>query len=85
MLTYTTVENLHWVNPEHTTFDCEVFFEQLNEKVPFACCNSDPLSHAQEIWNKAMNGEFGPIAEYVEPVLPEATEPQPIVNGAQTL
>ena len=65
-MNFYSVKNLVWVNPEHTTFDCSVDFEGIGE-VSFACHNSDPVEHAIQIWNRAMAGEFGSIAEYVEP------------------
>ena len=83
MLNFTTVENLRWVNAEHTRFDCDVFFVQLNEVVPFACDMNDKYSHSQEIWTKGLSGEFGPIAEYVDPHIP--TQPQPNTQGSQTI
>lgn len=86
-MNYSAVENLIWRNPEHTVFDCDVTFDHLG-KVPFACskeeAESNLFEHSTSIWNRAISGEFGEIAEYVEYV-PEATEPQPEVSGAQTL
>jgi len=66
---YTTVENLAWCNPEHTMFVCDVFFLHINEKVPFGCSQAEVgvYDHVTTIWNRAMAGEFGSIAEYVEP------------------
>lgn len=84
---YTTVENIVWCNPEHTMFNCDVTFTALG-KVPFGCVKEEAEAniypHTTSIWNRAIAGEFGEIAEYVEYV-PEATEPQPEVSGAQTL
>lgn len=83
---FTNVRDLKWLNQEHTAFDCIVDFETLGE-VPFGCFQTDPYPHTQDIWARGLAGEFGVIAEYVEPVQPviEATEPQPVVDGAQTL
>jgi hypothetical protein len=74
-MNFYSVKNLVWVNPEHTTFDCVVDFEGIGE-VPFACCTLDPTEHAVQIWGRAMNGEFGAIAEYVEPT-PTPMTPAP--------
>lgn len=60
---FTSVENLRWSNDQHFMFDCDVFFVELGETVPYACVNGDPSEHAKEIWRRAMQGEFGPIAE----------------------
>jgi hypothetical protein len=74
-MNFYSVKNLVWVNPEHTTFDCVVDFEGIGE-VPFACHTSDSVEHAIQIWNRAMAGDFGLIAEYVEPE-PTAVIPLP--------
>lgn len=85
---FTTVKNLVWCNPEHTMFNADVTFTELGE-VPFACAQSEvgAYSHVTEIWTRATAGEFGAIAEYVEPVTPEAApdSEQPTTTGAQTL
>jgi hypothetical protein len=83
MITFTTVENLRWANAEHTSFDCDVFFNHINEKVPFTCHINDNYDHAKKIWDDSIAGEFGPIAEYVDPHTP--TESQPVTTGTQTL
>ena len=75
---YTTVTNLVWSNAEHTQFDCMVFFTQFGEEVPFGCAQSEVgvYPHVTSIWERAMAGDFGPIAEYVEPVQPEPVIPK---------
>jgi hypothetical protein len=75
-INYTVVRNLKWTNPEHTAFDCEVNFNHLFENfVPFHCTKAEAegliYTHTTEIWERALSGEFGPIAEYEEPVQPE--------------
>lgn len=77
---FNSVKNLIWVNPEHTTFDCVVDFEGIGE-VPFACSSADPNNHSIEIWSRATSGEFGPIAEYVEPEQPTITPPSDGIPG----
>ena len=73
---YTDVKDLVWANPENTCFDCMVDFVSLGW-VPFACSESDPTPHSQQIWAQAMNGDFGPIAPYVPPPEPPLTLPSP--------
>lgn len=77
---FNSVKNLVWVNPEHTTFDCVVDFEGIGE-VPFACSSADQTSHSIEIWNRATTGEFGSIAEYVEPEQLTVTLPSSGIPG----
>jgi hypothetical protein len=83
MFTVEYAKDLTWSNPEHTTFDCVAKFAEFSEEIPFACVQSDKYAHSQELWQRATAGEFGSIAEYVE--VQPATEPQPVVAGAQTL
>lgn len=84
MFTVESVTNLSWSNPEHTQFDCVAKFAEFDEPMPFGCNASDTYAHSQEIWGRALAGEFGAIAEYVEPTL-DTNQPQPEVSGAQTL
>jgi hypothetical protein len=90
MFAYTTVRDLIWRNAEHTLFDCYVFFDHINEEVPFGCAQAEvgKYPHVTSIWERAMAGEFGAIAEYVPPPEPEpvvVAEDQPEAQGAQTL
>lgn len=83
---YSTVENPIWVNAEHTMFNCMVNFEGIGI-VEFSCTNADPEPHSQEIWARAMDGDFGPIAEYAPWTPPEgeqvtATPPSGQIPGA---
>lgn len=75
VITYTTVRDLVWRNPEHTIFDCYVCFNHINEEVPFGCDQAEVgiYPHVASIWERAMAGEFGNIAEYVPE--PEPTPP----------
>jgi hypothetical protein len=75
---YTTVKNLAWCNAEHTQFDCLVFFTKFQEEMPFGCAQAEVgvYPHVTSIWERAMAGEFGAIAEYVEPVQPEPVIPE---------
>lgn len=77
-ITYTTVRDLVWCNAEHTMFNCFVFFHHLGEEVPFGCSQAEVgvYPHVTSIWERAIAGDFGPIAEYVEPVQPEPITPQ---------
>lgn len=87
MFTIEEVTNLHWTSPDNDRFDCSIKYAEFDTVMPFACSNKDPLAHAQELWNRAMAGEFGAITAYAEPVneQPVATQPQPVSSGVQTL
>lgn len=68
-MNYSTVNNLIWCGEDKVAFNCDVTFESLGT-VPFCCSVNDLVDHAQEIWQRAMAGEFGPIAEFVPPPPP---------------
>lgn len=63
---YTSVTNLRWANPEGTLIDCDVEFASLGP-VPFTASAADSAPHSVEIFNRAVAGDFGPIADYVPP------------------
>ena len=79
---YTQVKNPVWANAEKTLLDCLVTFETLGE-VPFTASLND-TDYAYEIFIRCSAGEFGPVGEYVAPVIPPAPD-QPVVEGIQTL
>ncbi len=65
---YKIVKNLKWANEEHTIINCDVDFDDLIEEfVPFSATADDMYEHTKEIFNKAINGDFGEIEEYVKP------------------
>lgn len=57
-----------WANAEHSVIDCVVEFEKFGD-TPFAANPLDTHSHSKEIFKRAKSGEFGPIKEYVEPII----------------
>jgi len=84
---YTQVKNPRWADVDHSAIECEVVFDHVGvEFVPFGANPNDQYEHAREIFARCVAGDFGPVAEFVEPVVEAApTESQPTVNGAQTL
>jgi hypothetical protein len=62
MMFYTTVENLFWTK-NRDMVDCVVNFVDMG-KLPFSASPND-LPHSVEIYNRCINGDFGPIADYV--------------------
>ena len=65
-LAYTTVTNCRWANAAHTAIDCQATFAHLGT-VPFTANSRDCEAHGVEIYNRAVAGDFGAIAEYVAP------------------
>ena len=88
---YKAVRNLKWVNAEHTQIDCEVNFDHVGfeEWSPFTADPTDEFApYCKEIFDKAVAGEFGEVAEYVafiEPVIAPTTEPTAEENKAIAL
>lgn len=73
---YTQVKNPSWANAEHTAINCGVDFDDLNEAlVPFTAVASGDYEHSHQIFAECVAGTYGPIAEYVAPVIPEYVPP----------
>jgi hypothetical protein len=73
---YTQVKNPVWANAEHTAINCEVDFDDLNEAlVPFTAVASSDYEHSHQIFAECLAGQYGEIAEYVAPPVPEYTPP----------
>lgn len=65
-----TVAGLRWADAEHTRINMTVLFEELAEQygpVPFTACPNDTEAHGRELFERAVAGEFGEIAEYEPP------------------
>lgn len=89
MFTIESVNNLKWDNAEHTSFSCDVKYEEFNEVHPAGVNGTDNYAHIQELWTKGNAGEYGVIAEYVPPEIPEidanTSNNQPTTTGSQDL
>jgi hypothetical protein len=65
---YTKVLNPQWANVEHTLLNCDVDFDDLKEElVPFTAVASGDYEHSHQIFAECIAGDYGIIAEYVEP------------------
>lgn len=88
MLTIENATNLVFANEAHTTVTMDVKFAEFSEALPFTATPYDIEAHGVELYNRAIAGDFGAIGEYVPPPIDlrgDATQPQPVVEGAQTL
>jgi hypothetical protein len=73
---YTQVTNPQWANSEHTVINCNVDFDDLKEEfVPFSAVASGDYEHSHQIFAECVAGQYGEIAEYVAPVIPEYVAP----------
>jgi len=68
MRTVNGVRNPAWADPTGVRIEMEVDFDELDEiYVPFTSYKNDPEPHSADLFNRAVAGEFGPIADYVPP------------------
>lgn len=74
----TSLFNPRWSNAKHTAIDCEITTSQFGEEVlPFTASQNDVEAHGRAIFTDIVEGNYGPVAEYVAPPEPD----QPTVQG----
>jgi len=61
-----------WANEEHTMIDLVIKWDVFPEELPFTASPNDTEQHGREIFEAAVNGEFGRVQEYVQPPVPES-------------
>jgi hypothetical protein len=66
-LTIVSVTDPRWTDAEHTTVDVIARFAEIDDDLPFTATPWDTEAHGQEIYTKAVAGEYGEIAEYIPP------------------
>lgn len=61
-----SVTNVQWHDAEHTMLDCLVVFKELEPMgpIPFSTLEKADTPWGQWIWDQAMQGSFGKIAEH---------------------
>lgn len=80
MLTVQYAKDPVWNDTTGNAILLTVKFEEFNQELPFTATTYDDMPYGVDLYNRAVAGEFGPIAPYVPP------EPiQPEVEGAQNL
>jgi hypothetical protein len=62
-------KNPKWANRSKTLINLTVRFEEIEEDLPFTASLSDPEAHGKEIYQNAINEEYGAISEF------QATKP----------
>lgn len=62
-MNYSGVKNVAWANSDQTALDCTVTFENVGT-VPFTASPHDDTLHGRDIFQRALDGEFGPIDDY---------------------
>lgn len=56
-------KDLKWVNHEKTLMECVVKFEHIPEEIPFGIVPDDMYKHSLDLWENALAGKYGEIAE----------------------
>jgi len=70
-------KNPVWANAEHTMIDLTIKWDGINEEYPFTASPSDVEAHGRAIFEAAVAGQFGEVAEYVAPSEPETNPEEP--------
>ena len=86
MLTFISAHSPAYSTEDHSSVTLFVQFLEFEDELPFTATQHDPMTYGVEIFNKAINGEFGPITDFVVAHPGSvATQAQPTTIGAQTL
>ena len=67
MLTIESATNPVYSTNDGTCITLQVKFEEFEQIMPFGATPFDTMSYGVELYNRALSGEFGEIAPYVEP------------------
>jgi hypothetical protein len=67
-------KNPIWADAEHTMIDLTIKWDAWPEELPFTASPNDVEPHGRQIFQAALEGDFGPIAEYVAPEQPETPD-----------
>ena len=76
MMNLEYAKNPHWSNAEHTMIDLQIKWDGLSEELPFTASPTDVEAHGRAIFQSASAGQFGTVAEYVEPPVQEQEQPE---------
>lgn len=71
-------KNPTWAAFDSTSINLTVKFSAFDFEVPFSASSQDSELHGRQIFARASEGEFGPVASYVAPV-PSPDEVQRII------
>jgi len=68
-ITYTNARNPKWADAAQTMINIEVNFNHISDEEysPFTANPLDVEPHGIEIYNRAVAGDFGPVADYIPP------------------
>ena len=67
MITIQYAKDPIYCSEDGQIIDLKVKFYEFAEEMNFGATPYDPMPHGIELYNRALAGEFGPIAPYVPP------------------
>jgi len=71
--------NPQWVDENHNMIDLEVDLVPIDEEwLPYTCSPNDIVAHSRELYRRAVDGEFGQIAD--EPTLTDEDRWTPVTS-----
>lgn len=80
-LTVISARDPSFIDVEMSGIFMYVRFEEFQDELPFCAVPNDTTAYGPDLYYRALEGEFGPVAPYIPP-----TElAQPNVSGVQTL
>lgn len=80
--TINSVRNPKWANYAQTLIDMEVDFDELDDEfVPFTANLNDSEEYSVELYNNAVNGDYGDIAAFEIPTNITGDEAQDWIRG----
>jgi hypothetical protein len=68
-------KNPRWANAEHTMIDIKIKWDAIDLELPFSAGPTDAEAHGRAIFEAAVAGQFGEVAEYVPPPVPPELDP----------
>lgn len=70
---FTEVRNPKWADQAKTKINCEVNFKHIQDEewTPFTADPQDYMPYSKEIFDRAVAGEFGEVAEPDAPIIDE--------------
>jgi len=65
MITIQYAKDPIYASEDGRTIKLTVKFAEFAEEMPFGATPDDPMAYGVELYNRAIAGEFGPIAPFV--------------------
>ncbi|MEG2039678.1 MAG: hypothetical protein RR068_01015 [Hafnia sp.] len=65
---FSNIKNMNFVNEEQSAINLIADIDGVGEELPFTANSTDVMDYGRELYQRAINGDFGEIVEYVAPV-----------------